>query len=67
MDGYGLRMTRQQEGSARRRTRSELYELIRSRGEVTRSELVALTGMPRSTNARPVILPSPATMKSRVC
>ena len=42
-------MTVERDSSPRQRTRSELFELIRNRGEVTRSELIALTGMPRST------------------
>lgn len=37
------------EGSLRDRTREELFDMIRERGEITRSELAALTGVSRST------------------
>ncbi|HEY7008706.1 MAG TPA: ROK family transcriptional regulator [Jatrophihabitantaceae bacterium] len=36
-------------GAARTRTREQLFDVIRSRGDVTRAELAALTGLPQST------------------
>lgn len=42
-------MTARRESSPRNRTREQLFDVIRTRGEVTRAELVALTGMSRST------------------
>jgi predicted NBD/HSP70 family sugar kinase len=42
-------MPTERELSPRLRTREEIFELIRARGELTRAELVHATGLPRST------------------
>jgi predicted NBD/HSP70 family sugar kinase len=47
--GYSRRMIARPESSPRSRTREQLFDVIRTKGEVTRAELVALTGMSRST------------------
>src|SRR6478672_11983746 len=47
--GPDTTVTRMTERSLRARTREELFTLLLERGEVTRSELAALTGMSRST------------------
>jgi predicted NBD/HSP70 family sugar kinase len=42
-------VTKPRDRSLRQRTREELFELIRARGEVTRAELASVTGFSRST------------------